>query len=135
MKILILFIVLYLHIYDDYYAQGILANMKQREWWEKQYTGSIANKDKQRELYGKDYLMALAEHAFSWVFITHLPYLIMIVINPALVPLYIVSIIVNTVIHAIVDDMKANKKKINLITDQSIHFGQILVTWLVWCLI
>lgn len=135
MKILILFIILYLHIYDDYYAQGILANMKQREWWEKQYTGSIANKDKQRKLYGKDYLMALAEHAFSWAFITHLPYLIMTVINPALVPLYIISIIVNTVIHAIVDDMKANKKKINLITDQSIHFGQILVTWLVWGLI
>ena len=59
MKILILFIILYLHIYDDYYAQGILASMKQREWWEKQYTGSIANKDKQRELYGRDYLMAL----------------------------------------------------------------------------
>ena len=129
MKILILFIILYLHIYDDYYAQGILASMKQREWWEKQYTGSIANKDKQRELYGR------AEHAFSWAFITHLPYLIMVVINPALVPLYIISVIVNTVIHAIVDNTKANKKKINLITDQSIHFGQILVTWLVWCLI
>ena len=56
----------------------------------------------------------------------------MAVINPALVPLYIISIIVNTVIHAIVDDMKANKKKINLITDQNIHFEQILVTWLVW---
>jgi len=35
----------------------------------------------------------------------------------------------NTLIHAIVDDLKANKHKINLIQDQTIHFMQILLTF------
>jgi len=40
--------------------------------------------------------------------------------------------VINTIIHFIVDDTKANKKRINLIEDQTIHIGQILLTW-IWC--
>jgi hypothetical protein len=36
---------------------------------------------------------------------------------------------INWSIHAIVDDLKANKKAINLIQDQSIHLVQIILTW------
>ena len=38
---------------------------------------------------------------------------------------------INTAIHFVVDDLKANRFKINLITDQSIHFIQIVLTFLV----
>ena len=38
----------------------------------------------------------------------------------------------NIIIHAFIDDLKANKKKINLITDQSIHFIQILLTAIIF---
>lgn len=132
MNILILFIIVYLHIYDDFHMQGILANMKQKNWWEQQYSPILLKKEKQRELYGKDYLCALVIHAFSWAFITHIPYMIMCIVNPALVPLYVLTLVVNMVIHAVVDDLKANKEKINLWTDQSIHICQIIITWLIW---
>ena len=36
----------------------------------------------------------------------------------------------NVLIHMFVDDLKANKKKINLIQDQSIHMLQVIWTWL-----
>jgi hypothetical protein len=41
-------------------------------------------------------------------------------------------LVVNTIIHYIVDDLKANKLKINLIADQSIHLFQILISWVVY---
>ena len=40
--------------------------------------------------------------------------------------------IINIIIHALVDDLKANKFKINLVTDQLIHIVQIIVTWAVF---
>jgi hypothetical protein len=43
---------------------------------------------------------------------------------------YGVAILANMLIHGIVDDMKANRKKINLIVDQLIHLAQVVITWL-----
>ena len=40
--------------------------------------------------------------------------------------------LVNAAIHAIIDDLKANKKKINLVIDQSLHIIQILITFIVY---
>jgi hypothetical protein len=37
-------------------------------------------------------------------------------------------LIINTAFHAGVDDLKANKYRINLWTDQLAHIGQIIVT-------
>ena len=41
---------------------------------------------------------------------------------------YTLVIVANTLIHASVDHMKANMHKINLVQDQLIHVGQIIVT-------
>ena len=49
--------------------------------------------------------------------------------------LILLSIIINTVIHYIVDDLKANKYKINLVIDQSIHFIQIILTFILFFII
>lgn len=123
-RLLILFIMIFCHLIDDYKLQGILANMKQRKWWKEN-----ANKD----LYRNDYKMALIEHAFSWSFTTTLPFLVITFLqnNELLAILLIVSYIINTAIHAFVDDLKANKFKINLVEDQLIHLLQIISTWII----
>lgn len=118
MEIFVLFIcMLFLHIADDYYLQGILANLKQRSWWEKNAPDS---------LYSHDYIMALFMHSASWSFMTMLPLLVRFAFEPPVS--FAVLWAVNTVIHGIVDDLKANKRKINLIHDQCIHLIQIIIT-------
>lgn len=52
----ILIFMIFCHIIDDYFLQGILASMKQKVWWKENYPDKI---------YSKDYLMALFMHSFS----------------------------------------------------------------------
>lgn len=114
----IIFAMIFCHIVDDYYLQGILASMKQKGWWQKQE--SYCDK------YKHDYKVALLMHAFSWAFMIMLPLLIAYSFKFH----WLVSIIfgVNVLVHAIVDNLKANKKKINLVIDQTIHIVQIIIT-------
>jgi len=123
-RLLILFIMIFCHLIDDYKLQGILANMKQRQWWKEN-----ANK----YMYKDDYKVALIEHAFSWSFTTTLPLLYIAITqhNTLLSWLLIFSYIINTIAHAKIDNEKANKHTINLIVDQSLHLFQILLTWII----
>ena len=41
--------------------------------------------------------------------------------------------IVNTLIHYVVDNEKANKGHLNLMADQFIHLSQIFVSWVILC--
>lgn len=120
MNVFILLAMIFMHIVDDYYLQGILANLKQKTWWEK---------NAPKDLYKKDYIVALFMHSFSWAFMIMLP--VVVFLNFALTPVFCLLFVINVAIHAIVDDLKANKLKINLITDQSIHLVQIIVTFLI----
>lgn len=123
-KIFILLFMIMMHIVDDYYLQGILASMKQKSWWKKQ-----ANyKDK----YSNDYLIALMMHAFSWAFCIMLP--IAINLKFEVDAFFAIILGVNFMVHAIVDNFKANELKINLVQDQTIHIIQILITFAVFCL-
>lgn len=117
MNNIILLSMFFLHIVDDYYLQGVLANLKQRKWW---------RNNAPDKLYRYDYLIALVEHAFSWSFMIHIPIIVYFKGSITLLP---ISIIVNMMIHAFIDDLKANKRIINLITDQVFHFIQIVVTF------
>lgn len=114
---LIILYMIFCHIVDDYYLQGILANLKQKSWWEKQAPN---------EMYKHDYLMALFMHSMSWAFMIMLPLLVYFRFNPP--NLFLILWLANTAIHFIVDDLKANKRKINLIQDQTTHMVQIFVT-------
>lgn len=116
----VLILMFFAHIVDDYYLQGVLAKMKQRSWWESNAP------DKQ---YRYDYIVALIFHAMSWSIMISLPILWAFAWQPHWVVYLLLPI--NIIIHAITDDLKANKKKINLIIDQSIHTAQILFTWLI----
>lgn len=115
--IFILLTMFFAHIVDDYYLQGWLASAKQKKWW-KENAPSF--------LYRHDYIMALMCHAFSWTFMIMLP--LALHTNFDLGWFYL-AYPVNMIIHAFVDNLKANKMKINLVKDQLIHFGQILVTF------
>lgn len=123
MKLLILFLMIYCHIIDDYKLQGILANLKQKEWWQK----NAPNK-----LYKEDYKIALLEHSFCWSISIILPLIIITILtrNDKLLDVILCSTPINMFIHSITDDLKANEHIINLQTDQLIHIIQIIITWL-----
>lgn len=124
--IAILVFMLFAHLVDDYYLQGWLASAKQKKWWEKNAPD---------KLYSKDYIMALTCHALSWSIMTFSPILIYSLCNQIDLNWFYLALPINLIIHAIVDDLKANKLKINLIIDQSIHFIQIIITWITFILI
>lgn len=116
---IILITMIFCHIVDDYYLQGWLASAKQRSWWEKNAPD---------DLYEHDYLMALFMHSFSWTFMIMLvPTLYVLICDGEYHPL---AFVFNVLIHMFVDNLKANKKSINLIVDQLIHLSQIFGTFL-----
>ena len=120
-KTLILLLMIFCHIVDDYYLQGVLAQMKQKRWWAENYTNP---------LYKYDYFVALLIHGFSWAFMITLPLTIYTFVTGG--KWYSFLFIVNMLMHFMVDDLKANGEKINLIEDQLLHITQIIATWALW---
>lgn len=120
----IVLLMIFLHIVDDYHLQGILANMKQKKWWE----DNAPSKQ-----YKHDWIIALILHSFSWSFSIMLPIALYLRFKVGLA--FLVVLLVNTTIHAIVDDLKANRFKLNLTADQSIHLLQIFITAAIFLLL
>ena len=116
-----LLLMIFLHIVDDYYLQGVLANMKQKQWWQDNAPAP---------LYRYDYIIALMMHSMSWAFMIMLP--IAIKMNFDVGGLFVGAWVVNAIIHGVIDDLKANKHKINLIHDQSVHMAQIVLTAIIF---
>ncbi len=117
---------IFCHIVDDYYLQGILAKLKQRSWWKENAPD---------KMYKNDYKVALIEHAFSWSFMVHIPVFIYCCLNALNASnSFILIMLVQAIVHALIDDLKANKKVINLLEDQLIHMVQIFLSWMI-CLI
>ena len=114
----ILFLMLLAHIIDDFVLQPVcLSNLKQKGWWEKNAPDKI---------YQHDYIAALIIHSLSWSIMTALP-LFFFTKTPDF--FYGLMIPLNTLVHAGIDDMKANNKEIDLTIDQIIHVIQIIITW------
>lgn len=119
MKIFIVLSMIFCHILDDYKIQaGVLNNLKQKAWW-------IVN-TKNDSRYKYDYIAGLVMHSMSWSFMTLLP--IAFYFGFEVNVDFAIAFILNATVHAVVDDLKANKGKINLLTDQTIHMIQILLT-------
>lgn len=119
-NVFIILAMIFCHIVDDYYLQGCLASMKQKKWWQE---------NAPQKLYKYDYIVALIMHSMSWSFMIMLP--IAISVNFNVSTLFAIIFVGNTIIHAVVDDLKANKLKINLIVDQSVHILQIIITYVI----
>lgn len=116
MKLLLLMFLC--HLLDDFYFQvKCLSNLKQKSFW--------INFDKK---YKYDYIIALFNHSLEWSLMISLPLILLSNINIHYIG---ISIIINTIVHAVVDDLKANKFKLNLIQDQLIHYLQIIITYLI----
>lgn len=121
---LILFSIL-LHCIDDFVLQSaFLANGKQKRWWRNQNISWW-------ELCKNDYIVCLIIHGLEWALLTFLPILILEKSSWFI----LIIILCNSGIHSYVDNLKANKEKINLITDQVIHVCQILITYFIWWII
>ena len=117
----LILLMIFFHIVDDYYLQGWLASAKQKKYW---------RENAPEKMYKYDYIWALLMHSFSWSFMIMLP--IAFVNSFDLSALFMVAFLLNIAVHAIVDDLKANKRIINLWTDQCIHLCQIAITAIVF---
>ena len=127
MKAICLMVMIFLHIIDDYVLQGVLAKLKQKKFWEENTSD---------DLYKHDYVIALLEHSFEWSFMIMLPFVILMICSQVYYEvLYVLVLLSNTAVHAIIDNLKANKLKINLWTDQVCHLLQIVVTWSVFIIL
>ena len=109
---------LFLHIVDDFYLQGLLASLKQKSWWKTNYP---------EDMYKLDYIAALFIHAASWAFMVQLPIAYLYYFKPPFE--FYAAMAANIAIHAFIDDQKANKRTICLATDQMLHAAQIISTF------
>lgn len=116
-----LFVVLWMiffHIVDDYYLQGWLASAKQKSYWEQNYPD---------KMYEYDYIWALIMHSCSWAFMIMLPIAFVQQFNIGWA--FLIMYVMNVVVHALIDNAKANIKAINLWVDQFVHMCQIGFTY------
>lgn len=130
-KVFILVMMVALHILEDFHLQGILASMKQKSWWKKE-CGKLGI-DFDSSKYKNDYIVALVAHSLENSIFVMLPVIIdnlvtTITVNPynSFYILWAVTIILNTVAHAVIDNQKCNKNSINLVSDQIKHLLLIL---------
>lgn len=127
MRIFMFLLMVLIHMIVDFNLQGHLSTWKQRSWWEKNYPD---------KLYENDWKICLNLHAFEWGIAIMMPYFVRALFfspipatktDEVMVALSLVAI-VNSKIHAYIDDKKCNKKSINLTLDQTYHILQLLVT-------
>ena len=122
---------LFLHFYSDFNLQigGNLHDMKQQKWWEVQLKANHAT-SYERKLYRFDWIVALFIHSTVWALVTFAPVIYLLRDQPFVVLPLLVG---NVILHAVIDNAKANYRVISLLSDQLLHLGQIAIT-LAWCI-
>lgn len=118
---LILIMMFFMHYIGDFIVQtSFVASSKQKSFWDKYV--------EENRMYISDYKPILFLHSFSWTVCILLP-IVLYTLNTLSISAILISLVVNIIIHTYVDNLKANKLKINLILDQAIHIIQITLTW------
>ena len=110
---IVLILMLLAHFFADFHLQGILADMKQEQWW---------NNSK----YKYDYLAALAIHSTEWTLWMMIPLFLLPHLD---LGIFLLLAALNIVVHSLTDNSKANYKDISLVQDQVIHLAQIAFTY------
>lgn len=138
-KIIILISMILLHIIEDFHLQGILASMKQKKWWKNELIKSRTYDEQTWKKYKNDYIVSLIVHSLENSIFIMLPCIIDCLIytitrNPYNhFWVYLVSLIVgNTIIHYLIDNLKANKMQINLVVDQLMHLFVIIIWFFIY---
>ena len=119
--LLTLIFMVFAHLIADYPLQGWLAQAKCKDYW--------ADKG------GKcryDYVPALIGHSLMWSIALIIPILVIFDYDGMFAWVFVVP---NALIHYLIDDAKANKKKLNLCQDQLLHLAQIVATWVITVLV
>lgn len=122
--IIILILMFLCHLLADYPLQGWLATAKAKSYWKDTETPH-------------DWAMALICHSMMWGIMIYLPFIFIgeIDFGGWIELVFWLTLPINIVLHIFIDNLKANKKKIDLITDQCLHFFQITMTWLFYVLL
>ena len=114
-------------IIDDFVLQPVcLSKLKQKRYWIEECEKNNLDISKS----DKDYITALLMHGLSWSIMIHIPLMFLGGINDDF--FLLLSVLFNTLIHSFIDDLKANKLKINLDVDQCLHGLQIIITWIIF---
>lgn len=123
-------LVLALHHLADYNLQGALCHLKQESFWRKACREcEWCSETVAFRKYGRDYRAGLACHALYWTLVTYAP----LIFHPLTPSAFAWGLIIaNSAFHYWVDDLKANRWRINLVQDQLLHLAQICVTFAVW---
>lgn len=116
--VIVLILMLLAHFFADFHLQGILADMKQEQWWKKQ--------EGYNSKYKYDYVAVLAIHSAEWTLWVMIPLMLLPYID---LGIFLLLAALNIVVHFLTDNSKANYKDINLIQDQIIHLAQIAFTY------
>lgn len=116
--VIVLILMLLAHFFADFHLQGILADMKQEQWWRTQ--------EGYNSKYKYDYVAALAIHSAEWTLWMMLPLMLLPHLD---LGIFLLLAALNMVVHSLTDNSKANYKDINLIQDQIIHLVQIAFTY------
>lgn len=114
---MLVLLMIFLHIFADFTLQGLLGQLKQKNWWINNYP---------QKLYKYDWIMSGILHAFEWAFVIYIP--IFIKYKFVLTLPIGISFTINIIIHFIIDHLKANKQNISLTVDQIYHILQISIT-------
>lgn len=122
--VFLLFSMMFAHIVADFNLQGVLADMKQAGWWDKSVPA------KYRSMVKYDWIVALVIHGFAWSFCMCLPYYLV----PGITDFSMLNqmIVINAVLHSVIDAIKCYFCKFNLVQDQMFHLIQVIGTWLVF---
>ena len=116
--VIVLILMLLAHFFADFHLQGILADMKQEQWWERQ--------EEYKSKYKYDYLAALVIHSSKWTLWIMIPLFLLPHLD---LGMFLLLAALNIVVHSLTDNSKANYKDISLIQDQIIHLAQITFTY------
>ncbi len=128
-----IFLSILLHLIDDFVLQlSCLNKLKQKQWW----INECEKEGIDYSLYRNDYKMALFLHGLEWSIMISLPIIFMYEYDNNYNNIILgIIIVINAIIHAIIDDKKANQLEINLIMDQILHIIQIIFLYLVIAII
>ena len=88
-----------------------------------EYNNNVYDAKEAVSRHRNNFLAGLFCHCVMWGVITFLP--LMFVVNSIT---FTVAVLINIVIHAVVDHLKCNREYMNLCTDQLIHLVQVVGT-------
>jgi len=122
---------LLLHFISDFTLQGLLGNLKWKDWWmrecnrmEKEQTLEWGSAKATFRKYRFDYICGMICHCLYWTLFTFAP-IIWGMNNSWLI---VALVVTNAAFHYVVDDLKANRWRLNLCQDQLLHLVQITAT-------